>query len=53
MRPPSVVIKRSRSGGRSGALRGCGAGERAMNAVSVVIVLELPQLPGQVHSIPE
>lgn len=40
MRPRSVVIKRSRSGrGRSSALRGYFAGERAMNAVSVVIVL--------------
>ena len=37
MRPPSAEIKRSRNaGGRSGALRGCGAFERAMNAVSVL-----------------
>ena len=52
--PPSIVIKRSRSGGgRSGPLRWRGTGERAMNAMSVVIVAELLQLPRQVHRVPE
>ena len=40
--PPSVVIKRSRSrGGCAGTLRWRGAGERAMNAIGVVIISEL------------
>src|SRR5438876_404479 len=52
--PPSVVIKRRRSrGGRSGELRWRGTGERPMNAMSVVIVAELLQLPRQVHRVPE
>ena len=43
---PSVVIKRSIcGGGRSGVLRWRGAGECAMNAMRVVIVSELSQLP--------
>ena len=54
MLPPSVVIKRSRSrGGCAGALRRRGAGERAMNAMRVVIVPELSQLPRQVDRVPE
>jgi len=41
MLPPSVVIKRSRSGGgRARAVRRRGAGERAMNAMGVVILSE-------------
>jgi len=54
MLPPSVVIKRSRSGGgRARALRWCRAGERAMNAMDVVILSELSQLTRQVHRISE
>jgi len=52
--PPSVVINGSGSaGGRSRALRWRGAGKRAMNALSVVIVLELFQLPCEVDRVPE
>ena len=54
MLPPSVVIKPSKSGGgRAGALRWRGAGERAMNAISVVIVFEFSQFALQVHRVPE
>ena len=52
--PPRVVIKRSSSGGgRSGALRWRGAGERTMNAMGIVIVSDLSQLSRQIHRIPE
>jgi hypothetical protein len=54
MRPPSAVIKRSKSGGgRFGTLCRCDAGERAMNALSVARVLNLGELLRQVHRIPE
>ena len=54
MLPPSVVIQRGGGrGGRSGALRWRGAGERTMNAMGVVIVPEFTQLAGQVHAVPE
>jgi len=52
--PPSVVIKRSRSGGGcAGALRWRGVGEHAINAIGVVILSELSQLPRKIHRIPE
>src|SRR4249920_2641954 len=54
MLPPSVAIKRSRSGGgRARAVCRRGAGERAMNAMRVVILSELSQLARQVHRVPE
>ena len=55
MVPPSAkeIECSIHGGGRSGALRWRGADERAMNAIGVVIVPELCELPGQVHSIPE
>ena len=54
MLPPGVAIERSRSrAGCAGTLRGRGAGERAMNAIGVVVVPELSQLPHQVDRVPE
>src|ERR1700687_1637785 len=50
----SVAIKCGRSwGGRSGALRGRCAIERAVDAISVAILREFGQLARQVQRVPE
>ncbi len=54
MLPPNVVINGSWSAsGRSRALRRRRASKRAMNALRVVIDLELFQLPDEVDCVPE
>jgi hypothetical protein len=52
--PPYVVINGCGSAdGCSGALRWRGAGERAMNAMRIVINGERVQLPPQVNRVPK
>src|ERR1700687_1186521 len=51
---PTVVIQCSGSGAEcAGALRRCGSGERAMNALAVVVIPECLQLSRQVDRVPE